>query len=169
MADRTRADEVRGFLRGLDAIYARLLTFPMPVVAALSGHAFGDGAIVACACDFRVARADRGFFCFPEVDLGIPFLPGMLAVVKKAVPEPARTRWILEGRRVTGPELVAAGVATSVAEGAEAVLAEAISLAGTFTKGRRIVAELKRRMHRDVLDTFERDDPAHIDALRLMV
>jgi len=31
-------------------------------------------------------KADRGFFCFPEIDISIPHLPGMLAIVKKAMP-----------------------------------------------------------------------------------
>jgi enoyl-CoA hydratase/carnithine racemase len=168
MPDPARHDDVRGFLRGLNRIYARLLTYPMPMIAAINGHCFGNGAILACACDFRVARADRGFFCFPEVDVNIPFLPGMLAVVKKAVPEPALTRWILEGRRVPGDELVAAGVAMKAVEGGEAVLAEAVAYGATFTKGRKIVGKLKSRMHKDVLATFDRDDPAIIDALALI-
>lgn len=169
MGDRARHEEVREFLRGLDRIFARLLTFPMPVIAALNGHAFGDGAILACACDVRFARSDRGFFCFPEVDLKIPFFPGMLAVVRKSIPEPAFTRWILEGRRVTGAELESAGVALKAVEGGEALLAEAVAYAGTFAKGRGIVAELKRRMHKDILAVFERDDPPLFQALQLTV
>ena len=41
--------------------------------AAIHGHAFGAGAMLAMAHDFRVMRADRGFFCFPEADIRIPF------------------------------------------------------------------------------------------------
>lgn len=162
-------DEVRDFLRGLDRMFARVLTFPMPTIAALTGHTFGDGAILACCFDFRFVRGDRGFFCFPEVDLNIPFLPGMMAIVKAAVPEPAFTRFVLEGRRVTGPELVAAGVAVKAVDGIEAVLAEAVAYAGTFLKGRGIVRAIKERAHRTVLDVFERDDPAAIAELRLVV
>jgi len=167
--DPARQDEIRDFMRGLNAMFARVLTFPMPVVAAMGGHAFGDGAILSCCCDFRFMRADRGFFCFPEVDLNIPFLPGMMAVVKRVVPEPAFSKWVLEGRRVGGVELVAAGVATKAVEGAEAVLAEAIAYGATFTKGRNVVGILKRRASQHILDVFENDDPPVIQALQLMV
>ena len=168
VADPAGQDEIREFLRSLDRMFARVLTFPMPVIGALSGHTFGDGAILACCFDFRFVRADRGFFCFPEVDLNIPFLPGMMAIVKAAVPQPALNRWVLEGRRVPGPEMVEAGVATRAVEGADAVFAEAVAYAATFTKGRGIVKAIKREMRGNILRVFEVDDPPIIAALRLM-
>ena len=167
--DASRHDEIRDFMLGLDKMFARVLTFPLPVVAAMGGHTFGDGAILACCCDFRFMRADRGFFCFPEVDLNIPFLPGMTAIVQAAVPEPYCTRWVLEGRRVGGADLVAAGVAMKAVEGADAVLAEAMAYAGTFAKGRNVVRVLKQRMHAGILDVFATDDPPVIAKLQLMV
>ncbi|MBP7127452.1 enoyl-CoA hydratase/isomerase family protein [Myxococcota bacterium] len=168
LQDPSRHQEVRDFLKGLDDVFERLLTYPMPAIAAINGHCFGDGAILACACDFRFMRGDRGFFCFPEVDLGIPFLPGMIQVVRKAVPEPAFTRWILEGRRVTGPEMVAAGVALGAPEGAEGVLREAMAYGATFQKGRAGVAALKRRMHEGILRVFREEDPEVIRSLDLI-
>lgn len=168
LGDPERHQEVRDFLATLDVLFERLLTYPMPVIAAINGHCFGDGAIMACACDFRFMRGDRGFFCFPEVDLGIPFLPGMVEVVRKAVPEPAFTRWILEGRRVTGPEMVQAGVALAAPEGADAVLREAKAYGGNFQKGRSGVRALKQRMHAPILRVFWEEDPAIIASLDLI-
>jgi enoyl-CoA hydratase/carnithine racemase len=168
LPDPSGPDEIRAFLRSLDTMFERVLTFPLPTIAALTGHTFGDGAILACCFDFRVMRADRGFFCFPEVDVNIPFLPGMLAIVKSAVPEPALTRWILEGRRVTGAELVQAGVASKAVDGADAVLAEAIAYGATFAKGRPIVRALKRGMRSPILEVFRKDDPPAIARLELM-
>ncbi len=49
----------------------RLLDFPLPTVAAINGHAFGMGALVALACDYRYMRADRGYLCLPEIDLKV--------------------------------------------------------------------------------------------------
>ena len=77
------ADTAKKFIYTQNELFKRLLIYPMPTIAAITGHAFAGGAILCCAFDFRFMRSDRGFFCFPEVDLGIPFLPGMIALAKR--------------------------------------------------------------------------------------
>jgi enoyl-CoA hydratase/carnithine racemase len=67
------------FINEMDNVFKKLLLYPVPVIAAINGHAFGNGSIMSCACDFRFMRSDRGFFCFPEVNIGIPFRWGMNA------------------------------------------------------------------------------------------
>jgi len=85
-------DNIKAFMYGMNSVFKKLLLAPVPVIAAINGHAFGNGAILSCACDFRFMRSDRGYFCFPEVDLGIPFLPGMIAFVKKQCPITSLTK-----------------------------------------------------------------------------
>ena len=76
-------------------------------MAAINGHAFAGGAIMACAFDFRFMRSDRGYFCFPEVDIQIPFMPGMDAILKKALPTSLVLEAQLTGKRYTAAELEA--------------------------------------------------------------
>ena len=65
----------------LEQTIGRLLVFPAYTVAAINGHAFAGGALISCAFDYRVMREDRGYFCFPEVDIRIPFTAGMAALI----------------------------------------------------------------------------------------
>src|SRR5690606_12883488 len=69
----TGANVVRAqwYVGQVHALLARVLTFPSPSAAAVNGRAFGAGAMLAIAHDYRSMRADRGFFCFPEVDIRI--------------------------------------------------------------------------------------------------
>jgi Delta3-Delta2-enoyl-CoA isomerase len=63
-------------------LLARVLVAPVPTVAAVNGHAFGAGSMLGIAHDVRVMRVDRGYYCFPEVDIHIPFMPGMAALIQ---------------------------------------------------------------------------------------
>ena len=167
-ADRSRHDEVRSFLKGLNDVYARVLTFPTPVIAAIGGHAFGGGAILACACDYRLMRSDRGFFCFPEVDVNIPFLPGMLAIVQRAVPAWVLDDIYLSGRRLGGAEVVEKHIGSMAYEGVEALQTGALALAGSFNKGRAVFGEIKRRKHSHILKILREDDAPYIERLALV-
>lgn len=163
-----RHGELKDFMYGMNRMFTRVLTYPMPVVAALAGHCYGNGAILACACDFRFMRTDRGFFCFPEVDVNIPFLPGMLAIVQRVFPAWLLDAMYLSGRRAGGAELLEHHVVSGATEGAEAVLAQAVAFAATFDKGRGVFGEIKRRKHQPILDIFAGADVAIIEELRLM-
>ncbi len=160
---RGEMDAVKDFTYGLGKIFARILQFPMPVVASINGHAFGDGTIMACACDFRFMRADRGYFCFPEVDINIPFFPSMLAIIKKAMPYYKLEELVYTGKKATGKELEESHVIVKACENPETLLAEAIAFAGTFTKGRWIFGEHKRRLHKHIIEIIEKEDPAFIE------
>ncbi len=162
-------DTVKAFMYAMNKIFKRLLLFPKPVIAAINGHAFGNGAIVSCACDFRFMKKDRGFFCFPEVDVGIPFLPGMVAFVRKAVPEPLFNRMILSGQRMTAQELEDGQVIINACDNREHLMEEALTFAGTFDKKPGIFQELKQRMHKDLTRVLDEQDPEYIEPLNLFV
>lgn len=163
------AEAIKRFLYGMNAVFKRLLLFPVPVIAAINGHAFGNGAILACACDFRFMKADRGYFCFPEVDLGIPFLPGMLAFVAKAVPHYKFNELKLTGRRVGAAELAEHHVIEKASPDAATLLQDALAFAKTFNKKRGIFGEHKRRLHQHMVDVIDTQDPPHIESLKLMI
>ncbi|NKI41851.1 enoyl-CoA hydratase/isomerase family protein [Streptomyces physcomitrii] len=113
------AEEFAAYLASYQRLLARFCVLPMPSLAALQGHAFAGGAVLALAHDRRVMRADRGWFCLPEIDLGIPFTPGMAALIQTRLPAPAAFEAMTTGRRYTGPEAVAAGIAETTAAESE--------------------------------------------------
>lgn len=116
MANGERTD---WYVGRVHALLARVLTLPIPTAAAVVGHAFGAGAMLAIAHDFRVMRADRGFFCFPEVDIRIPFTPGMTALIQAKLTPQAQVASMTTGRRFGGVDAAAFGIVDATAgEGA---------------------------------------------------
>jgi Delta3-Delta2-enoyl-CoA isomerase len=96
-------------------LLARVLVAPVPTVAAVNGHAFGAGSMLAVAHDFRIMRVDRGFFCFPEVDIRIPFSPGMAALIQAKLTPAAAVEAMTTGRRYGGADAEAVGLVTATA------------------------------------------------------
>jgi enoyl-CoA hydratase/carnithine racemase len=160
---------IKDFMYGLNKIFKRILLYPMPVIAAINGHAFGDGAIMACACDFRFMKSSKGFFCFPEIDISIPFLPGMICLVKKAFPYYKVEEAVYAGKRFGAKELEEHHVIMKACEDDEMLMREAIAFARTFTKKRSIFGEMKRRYHKQIIEVMDKEDPEYIEPLKLMM
>ena len=156
-------DTAVSFFYTLNRFFKRILLYPMPVIAAISGHAFAGGAIMSCAFDFRFMRSDRGFFCFPEVDLGIPFLPGMMALITKAIPQYKVEELHYTGKRATAEECEAHHIITKACH-IDDLMNEAVSFAKGLNKRREIIAEMKKRMYKDIVHAFDVDDPPVIES-----
>ena len=162
-----RIDEVKSFLYKQNEMFKRLITCPMITIAAISGHAFAGGAILACAFDFRLMRSDRGFFCFPEVDLGIPFLPGMLELLKSAIPLYKMDEMQYLGSRLTAQECEAHHIITKACH-RDDLMKETMAFAKKFNKDRKTVGEMKGRMNRHIVHAIEVEDVAYIERGRLV-
>ena len=149
----TISAEAAGFLAEVNRLFARLLGFPVATAAAVNGHAFGAGAVLAVAHNVVVMREDRGYWCLPEADLGFPITPAMFAVIAAKLPGPNRAGGLLTGRRYSGPAAAAAGIVHHVAS-EDQVLARAVQLAaGLAGKERRTLAEHKHMMYGAAIKT----------------
>jgi enoyl-CoA hydratase/carnithine racemase len=143
-------DEAGAYLAEVQGLLSRLLTLPMPTVAAIQGHCFAAGAMLALAHDWRTMRADRGFLCLPEVDLGIPFTIGMDALIRRKLTSAAALEAMTTGRRYGGGDAAAAGIVT-VAVGEDDVVASALDIARPLAgKAGAALGTIKQRMFAEV-------------------
>ncbi|GAA1457007.1 enoyl-CoA hydratase/isomerase family protein [Williamsia maris] len=143
MANGDRAD---WYVDQVQELFHRILTFPLPTVAAVNGHTFGAGAMFAVAHDFRIMREDRGYYCFPEVDINIPFTPGMAALIQaKLSPQTAMTA-MTTGRRYSGADALAAGLVDGTAAESEIVSAAVDRLTPITGKDRTTLGAIKTTM-----------------------
>lgn len=141
-------EKTNWFVDRLHAVYARFLKQNIPSVAAVNGHAFAGGAMLALSHDFLVMREDRGWFCLPEVDINIPFTPAMAALIQSKLPTRTAHEAMLTGRRYTAAEALEAGIVHRVAPEGE-VLSRAVELAAALAvKEGRTFGAIRRTMYR---------------------
>ena len=153
----------KDFFYQMNALFKRIVTYPMITIAAITGHAFAGGAILCCAFDFRFMRSDRGYFCFPEVDLGIPFLPGMNAMLKKAIPRYKLEEMEYTGKRLTAEECEEHHIITKACHINE-LMDEILAFAKTLNKKRAVIKELKERLNKDIIHALDVEDVPYIES-----
>ncbi|HUB38251.1 MAG TPA: enoyl-CoA hydratase/isomerase family protein [Streptosporangiaceae bacterium] len=147
----TVPDQAGDYLRAIYRLLGRVLSFPAITVAAVNGHAFGAGALLTVAHDYAVMRADRGYWCMPEADLGLPLTAEYVSLLKPKLPGRTTHEALVTGRRYGGSEALAAGIVHGVAPEGE-VLAEAVKIAASLAgKDRRTLAEHKRLLYGDAI------------------
>ncbi|WP_460442814.1 enoyl-CoA hydratase/isomerase family protein [Amycolatopsis stemonae] len=139
-------DKASEYVAEVQELFARVLTLPVPTVAAINGHAFGAGAMLAMAHDFRVMRADRGYFCFPEADINIPFTPGMAALIQGKLTPSAAIASMTTGRRFGGADALAFGLVDEVAAEPDLVTVAAERVEALAGKDRGTLGAIKATM-----------------------
>lgn len=151
------------FFYQLNSLFKRLVTYPLITIAAVNGHAFAGGAILCCAFEFRFMRSDRGFFCFPEVDLGIPFLPGMNALLKKAIPLYKMEEMEYTGIRLTAADCERHHIILKACR-LEELMPQVLTFADTIRKKRPIIAEMKKRLNAPIVHAIDVEDAPYIES-----
>lgn len=147
-------DRAEWYVGRVQELFARILTFPLPTIAAVNGHTFGAGAMLAIAHDYRVMREDRGYYCFPEVDINTPFTPGMAALIQAKLSSPAAVTAMTTGHRFSGPDALAAGLVDATAPDAEVLPAAVDRITPILGKNPVTLAAIKTTMYSAVTATL---------------
>lgn len=98
---------------------ARILGFPIPTIAAVNGHAFAGGWILALLCDYRVmidGVKRRAWACMNEIHFGVPLPRPFCVILKnKCVSPRVLQQTAIEGYRFTPQELLDNGMVNALA------------------------------------------------------
>ena len=127
-------EELLAFTRQTCELILSIRECRRPVIAALNGTVAGAGAVVAAACDFRVASNTAKFaFLFTRVGLTGADM-GAAWLLPRLVGEAQARRLLMLGDFVSAAEAYSMGLYTSVFEPDQAA-AEAVALANRLAKG----------------------------------
>ncbi len=125
--------QVVNWNRRIQRVFDSVAELPVPVIAALTGHALGGGLELALAADYRVAE-DSAKFGLPEVQLGI--MPGSGGTQRMArLVGPSRAKHLMmTGRRFGADEALSWGVVDEVVPRGSA-LDRAVEYASELSRG----------------------------------
>ena len=150
--------ELADLVAAVQELFARVLEAPYPTVAAIQGHCYAAGAMLALAHDVRFMREDRGFLCFPEVDIKMAFTAGMNSLLTTKLSAQTAHQAMVLGRRFTAPEADAAGILDGTFPESELVSSALATAEALVGKDPATIQAIKRRLYASTL-TALRVDP----------
>ena len=126
----------------------------MATAACINGHAFGGGAMIALAHDYRVMRIDRGYFCLPEIDMGLSFTPVMNSIIMSRFHGSALRDVTLTGARFGGAVAKEIGIIDDTVHENE-VLKRGIAYVEPLTsKDRNTMKNIKNMQYESVITSL---------------
>lgn len=141
----------------LYAMFKRLITYPMPTLALLPGHAFAGGFMTALHHDYRVQNPSKGFLCMNEVDFGAPLKPPMASIFRIKTTPKVYQEIVLEGKRFAGPAALEAGLVDALGGLEEALkLIEERKLVAKCQSG--VYGVLKAEMWRESAELLSKEN-----------
>jgi len=154
-AFRERKDSFPDYIVSVLAVLGRVLTLPCVTVSACNGHAFGAGAQLLVAHDYRLMRADRGYFCMPEIDMRAFLHPGMTALLAARLPGQTVHEVLATGRRYGGADAKAASIVEEALSESE-LLPHALAIAAPLAaKAHPVMKRIKSDLYPHVLAALQ--------------
>lgn len=103
---------------------------PFPIIAVCNGYAFGGGAVLALACDFRIS-SEEATFSFPEVKVGAFASGSGTQRLPRLVGRGRALELLLTGRTINASEALSIGLVEFVFSAPE-LMERAIAMAETI-------------------------------------
>ncbi|CAH1270643.1 HADHA [Branchiostoma lanceolatum] len=155
MAQNNQMPELVKFGQELGPLCNRMMTFPVPTIAAINGHCVAQGGFWALHHDYRVMRTKRGWFSLPEVHLNLPLGEHNIRLTRMKVSGDVARDSMVFGKWYSPEEGLQAGLVDQLAE-PEELLESAIKFAhqclGARGFDRGALKAMKENVYKDVLD-----------------
>jgi len=123
-------DEVGGIV----ILFGEIIKFDKPLVAEVTGHAMGGGAVITVACDYKYMLDGKGRIGFTEVNVGLPLPGSFIDRIKMRVSGRYWSEVCLEGKTFKGAEAKSIGLIDEIAPSKEELRKIALKKLDSLTK-----------------------------------
>jgi enoyl-CoA hydratase len=117
--------EFKRTLTAFGEIMLRVFNFPIPCIAAMTGHAIAGGAFLAFACDERWFAEGPYKLHVNEVQRAMPLPTWALAIAQNAIPPRWHTEAILQARPYNPEDAASRALVTATVPPTESVIVKA--------------------------------------------
>lgn len=142
------------FPASLFPLWRRLITYPMPTVALVNGHAFAGGLMTAFFHDYRIMNPHKGFLCLNELDFGAALQPTMASVFRVKLSMTTFRNMVLESKRYPALEALKEGIIDGLG-GLEETLAFIKEFKLTDKAQSTSYAKIKEELYREVIQDID--------------
>lgn len=147
-------DDLRRTMIAFGRTMLRVFTFPIPTVAAVTGHAIAGGAMLAFACDLRVVADGPFRIHLNETAIGLALPSWAIMLAQSAVPPRWHTEAILHARAYSPDEALERGIVDAVARPASAVVEQARAAAAPLAVLDQPAYAVSKARHRAMAVTW---------------
>lgn len=167
------------YVPALVEMIVKQFRFPLPLIAAINGHAIAGGCVLAAGCDYRIMADGSGTIGVPELKVGLPFPLAAVEVLRFATSEAHLQELVYRGKTYAVAEAYERGLIDEVVE-PRALLSRAFRVAnqlGSEPSARFRIT--KRQLRQPTIERIERHahhthgeviaawkDPASVEAIR---
>ncbi|XP_010554962.1 PREDICTED: enoyl-CoA delta isomerase 1, peroxisomal-like [Tarenaya hassleriana] len=103
----------------LRALFANLITLPLPTIAAVTGHASAAAFCLVMCHDYVLMRRDRGFLYMTELDLDLEIPAWAMSLIRLKIGSPAARRAVvMTSAKLTAVEAAEKGIVGGAYDGA---------------------------------------------------
>uniref|UniRef100_A0A7N1A1S7 Delta(3)-Delta(2)-enoyl-CoA isomerase n=1 Tax=Kalanchoe fedtschenkoi TaxID=63787 RepID=A0A7N1A1S7_KALFE len=138
-------------------VVAELMSFPMPTIAAVNGHAAAAGFALAMYHDYVLMRGDRGSVMYmSELDIGMTFPDYFTALMRSKLGAGNRSTLrdvMLRATKLKAEDGVKLGIVESAHDGVEAAVEAAVRLAeelGGWKWDGEVYGEIRKSLYPEI-------------------
>jgi enoyl-CoA hydratase/carnithine racemase len=156
---------MNGVWRDFYGLLRTLACSPVPLAAAITGHAPAGGTVLALFCDYRVAAVGDWKIGLNEVQVGLPLPPVIYAALRRLVGARQAARLAIAGVLVPPAEALQLGLVDEVVP-AEQTVERAVQWCQEWLALPSIAMNFTRRQARaDLTGVFERDLSGEVEEI----
>ncbi|KAG0143395.1 hypothetical protein CROQUDRAFT_661291 [Cronartium quercuum f. sp. fusiforme G11] len=157
------------FQHVLNRMYSKILSFPMPTIAALNGHAFAGGFSLALSHDFRIMKDNEqkgtALMCMNEIEFGATVPRGLLALLEAKFPNKNEIqRCLIDAHRYGVKEAFKLGIVDQICPESQ-LINQALKFASekSIRATTGVYDLMKEEIYRDTLEILSLTDEGYQD------